>query len=120
MKVFVYYNLHKKLWSIKALEGPQKGRVIAHRHYLWLANPRPKVSQKGRERVLREGRKNVHAGIVGEYYATKEQPMLTNGQEVSYNPYYSGTFYYREDGYPEWTGLYAEYATFFNRNVRVY
>jgi hypothetical protein len=31
MKVFVYFNLHKKCFSIKALEGAMKGRVVAHR-----------------------------------------------------------------------------------------
>ena len=57
MRVFVYYNLHKKLWSVKALEGPQKGRVIRRANHVTLRDAMPKVSQKGRERVLREKRK---------------------------------------------------------------
>ena len=65
MKVFVYYNLHKKLWSVKALEGPQKGRVITRSWYVTLLDAKPRVSQAGRNRVLREKRKNVHAGLVG-------------------------------------------------------
>ena len=67
MKVFVYFNLHRKMWSVKALEGPQKGRVVARTGYVELENVRPRVSQKGRDRVLREKRKNVHAGLVGEW-----------------------------------------------------
>ena len=85
MKVFVYYNLHKKLFSVKALEGPNKGRVIAHRTELNLGNVTFKVSEAGRQRVLREQRKNVHAGVVGEWYGTV-QPM-DNGTPVTYNPY---------------------------------
>jgi hypothetical protein len=27
MKVFVYFNLHKRVFSVKALEGKDKGRV---------------------------------------------------------------------------------------------
>jgi len=30
LKVFCYFNLHRKCFSIKALEGPNKGRVVAH------------------------------------------------------------------------------------------
>ncbi len=30
VKVFVYFNLHRKCLSVKALEGEHKGRVIAY------------------------------------------------------------------------------------------
>jgi hypothetical protein len=66
MKVFVYYNMHRKKWSIKALEGVNKGRVVAHSNYVVVSNPIGQVSIKSRESVLLTGRKNVHAGIVGE------------------------------------------------------
>ena len=65
MRVFVYFNLHKKCLSVKALEGESKGRVIAHADSVELVNATFKVSQAGRQRVLRERRKNVHAGVVG-------------------------------------------------------
>ena len=38
MKVFVYWNLHKKVWSVKALQGLQKGRVVAHRNDVMIEN----------------------------------------------------------------------------------
>lgn len=69
MRVFVYFNLHKKCWSIRAMEGNQKGRVIAHAQAVELANCTFKVSEAGRQRVLREKRKNVHAGVVGDIIA---------------------------------------------------
>ena len=30
MRVFAYWNLHRHCWSLKALEGEFKGRVVAH------------------------------------------------------------------------------------------
>jgi hypothetical protein len=71
MKVFVYFNLHRKLFSIKALEGPHKGRVIGHAHTVALRDVTAKVSEAGRQRVLAEQKKNVHAGMVGTLDATR-------------------------------------------------
>ena len=67
MRVFVYFNLHKKCFSIKALEGADKGRVIAHRDTVVLDGCKLLVSEAGRQRVLREKRKNVHAGVSGTW-----------------------------------------------------
>lgn len=110
MKVFVYFNLHRKLWSIKALEGPEKGRVVGHAQALYLADPVPKVSEAGRQRVIREKRKNVHAGLVGNLMAVdKASPLWsrfpyygsawqTGGSElVTYNPYRFSTFVMADD-----------------------
>lgn len=65
VKVFIYFNLHKRIWSIKALSGERKGLVIGHAQNILLSDVNPKVSQAGRERVLREKCKNVHAGLTG-------------------------------------------------------
>lgn len=65
MKVFIYRNLHTGKWSIKALEGPSKGLVIAHARAIVLSDVTPKVSQAGRQRVLNERKKYVHASLVG-------------------------------------------------------
>lgn len=108
MKVFVYWNLHRGLWSVKALEGAQKGRVIARLGHLGLEDCEFKVSEAGRQRVLREGRKNVHAGIVGtlemdaDGWPVQEHtwPMrgterFTPGAPVAYNPRTGPDFYLR-------------------------
>ena len=103
MRVFVYYNLHNKIWSVKALEGPNKGRVIGHHSMVILADCTFKVSEAGRQRVLREQRKNVHAGVVGTLVATNGQrgyfpyPQST---EVTYNPYKYETFVKKADKTP--------------------
>lgn len=108
MRVFVYYNLHKKCLSIKALEGASKGRVILHADAVCLNQVTFKVSQAGRNRVLRDQVKNVHAGLVGELsefipfkgltpeaHAVWQQNadlILTNGISVTYNPYLFSSF----------------------------
>jgi hypothetical protein len=75
--VEVYRNLHKKCWSVR-----QRGKVKLHTDYIFLENAELKVSQKGRERVLREQRKNVHAFIKGFVV----DPKIINGIEDDYNP----------------------------------
>ena len=102
MKVFVYFNLHKKLFSIKALEGPNKGRVVAHRRELSLLDAVFKVSEAGRQRVLRERKKNVHAGVVGQWFDTTE--AVDNKLQVTYNPYkYTGFVLKEQDDHiVEW------------------
>ena len=94
MKVFVYFNLHRKMFSIKALEGPMKGRVVAHRHTVLVNDATFKVSEAGRQRVIREQRKNVHAGVSGTWlddYFTFTSVSI-NGGAVMYNPYKYSTF----------------------------
>ena len=107
MKVFVYYNLHKKLWSVKALDGPNKGRVVRHANAVCLANAIPKVSRAGRLRVLLERCKNVHAGITGELLAstleTDDLGTYDDWATVTYNPYLYETFVYTKDK-KEYTG----------------
>lgn len=98
MKVFVYFNLHKKVWSVKALEGERKGRVIQHAVELKLRDVTFKVSEAGRQRVLAEKRKNVHAGVVG--YIADDISEFTMHQQVSYNPYKAGHFYNKASGEP--------------------
>ncbi len=103
MKVYVYYNLHKKVWSIKALEGPEKGRVIGHSSMVVLENCTFKVSEAGRQRVLREQRKNVHAGVVGTLVAVAGERAwfpYPVSKQVTYNPYKYETFVYRSDESP--------------------
>ena len=113
MEVFVYRNLHQNCWSVKSKET---GRVIAHADEVILSDVDYKVSQAGRDRVLREKSKNVHAGLVGTlvdfdpiggkmptYPASKfssdpgqkpEPGMPTN---ITYNPYKYSQFVVRHN-----------------------
>ena len=91
MRVFVYFNLHRKCFSIKALEGDQKGRVVAHSTTVLLEGCKFKVSEAGRQRVLREKRKNVHAGVCGTWHSAHIGPPA-EGVKVIYNPYKYASF----------------------------
>ena len=97
MKVFVYYNLHKHCWSIKNVKT---GLVIAHTNTVQLKDVTFKVSEAGRQRVLKEKRKNVHAGVVGELINKDFFFVPVNNDSVSYNPYKSSTFFNTNDNSP--------------------
>lgn len=84
MRVAVYYNLHKHCLSVT-----HKGRVVKHVQSIRLSNVEFKVRQGGRERVIREGRKNVHAFIVGDL---TEESMPEHTRLVTYNPYKYASF----------------------------
>jgi hypothetical protein len=91
MRVYVYFNLHKKVWSVRALEGEHKGRVVQHATSLCLANCVFKVSEAGRQRVLREKQKNVHAGIAGTLVSAPPHGVNI-GRRITYDPYKYATF----------------------------
>ena len=97
MKVFVYYNLHKKVFSVKALEGDRKGLVVAHVSQIGLTDVTFRVSEAGRQRVLRERKKNVHAGVVGQWSGLHDQQGL---EPVTYNPYKYSSFVRQADETP--------------------
>jgi len=111
MKVFVYFNLRRHCFSIKALEGPQRGRVVHRAMDVVLFNPVFKVSEAGRQRVLRERTKNVHAGVVGDWDPEQYKPArtvelwTTGGRAVTYNPYRFASFVFRTCETPVPTGL---------------
>ncbi len=99
-RVKVYKNLHNGLWSIKDVKT---GLVLGHTSEVTLFDCEYKVSQKGRERVLKEKQKNIHAYIIGsylgDYFNTKKEitksgyASMQNGTEtVTYNPYKENHF----------------------------
>jgi len=57
-----------------------------------LKNCKFKVSQKGRERVLKEKRKNVHAGVEGVLCGFQNRHNLIDFTELTYNPYKYDSF----------------------------
>ena len=97
-KVFIYKNLHKDCWSLK-----QDGLVKAHMHDLTMFDCSFRVNAKGREKVLKEKRKNVHAGISGYIdspwvmNALAVQTKFSNIKLAKYNPYKYSTFVRSDD-----------------------
>ena len=103
-RVFVYKNLHKNAFSVR-----QAGIVVFHCQSIFLRECRYLVQPAGRERVLSEGRKNVHAGVSGFLCSRRmlKRRQIEIGlrpdqyfgyEEVSYDPHmYDGFFYYDGD-----------------------
>jgi len=123
MKVFVYFNLHRKCFSIKALEGANKGRVVAHSDKVLVFDATFKVSEAGRQRVLRERKKNVHAGVVGHWIGSIDDELtieriVYNGTPITYNPYKYNTFVHLYGEHPIETGRLV--ALTVNENKRSY
>lgn len=114
LKVFVYFNLHKKVFSIKALSGPNKGKVIAHSDCVELSDVTFKVSEAGRQRVLRERSKNVHAGVVGYLQGFDTSLLELQLEQVTYNPYKYSSFVMRETEQQIKT---AEYAVLTDKKI---
>lgn len=88
--VFVYRNLHEQLWSVQARDGKYKGLIVGHATHLVLDHARWRVNQVGRQRVIRERAKNVHAGVFG--MLADIEPVGVDWQRVTYNPYTTRTF----------------------------
>ena len=85
-RVEVYFNLHKRCWSVR-----QNGLVIAHVDDITIRDATFKVLKSGRERVLRERKKNVHAFVAG-YWVDRDQLPEGDRDPVKYNPYKDQTF----------------------------
>ena len=97
IRVFVYKNIRTHQFSAKALVGPDRGRVIARGDTMELVDVSFRVSEAGRQRVLREKRKNVHAGVVGTLVRSDaDAPVLDT--PVTYDPYKWASFVRRADG----------------------
>lgn len=86
----VYYNFRKKLFSVQAKVNG-KWTVVEHTKDIYLRNATFKVSEAGRQRVLKQKRKNVHAFIIGERFPFIPKSFVYR-DEVSYNPYKGPNF----------------------------
>lgn len=86
--VMVYKNLHNGKLSIR-----QGKHVVAHVDSILLTDVSFVVREAGRQRVISEGRKNVHAFVKGKVVATNTGDHDTTDRRVSYNPYKHGYFY---------------------------
>lgn len=108
-KVAIYKNLHKNMFSVVSREGKNYGKVIAHCDGAVLSNVSFTVSKKGRQRVVEERKKNVHAYVVGHIEAAKNWQPFREGvgfvnkmdnestmfaERIHYNPYHRDSFFY--------------------------
>jgi len=109
----VYRNLNNGSWSIR---NADTGLIVGHAQTVLLVDAEFIVSEAGRQRVIQEQRKNVHAHIQGklamwsgevfkgrqdvadrryditERFTSRVLDIMTQ-VEVSYNPYKFGHFF---------------------------
>jgi hypothetical protein len=95
--VKVYFNLHKKLFSVVSLEGEDRGLVIDHTSSISLVDCRLVVQPAGNKRVRKERKKNVHAYIAGHMVDEREMEEYVENTDsfcfdVAYNPYRHESF----------------------------
>ena len=96
-KVRVYWNLHKKCYSVMCCKTQ---RVIAHKSAVTLADPKFVIRRAGQDRVRREGKKNVHAFVVGYFGHRNGLARFPKAQRVTYNPYKNDTFVFAKTQEP--------------------
>ena len=99
MRVWVYRNLKHGKQSTPLYSVMHKGKVIARKHRVLLSGVKFIVRESGRQRVLKEKRKNVHAFVVGDLVGKEGAFGIDeNGPDlpcqVRYNPYDRGDFVY--------------------------
>lgn len=94
-KVEVYKNLHNGLFSVR-----QDGLVVAHVESIVLSYPKIKVNEKGRQKVIKDKAKNVHAFITGFPNSVNKGFTIEGKRAITYNPYKFKTFVYK-DGFQD-------------------
>jgi hypothetical protein len=99
MRVECYRNLHTGKISVREAGG----KVLTHEDNVFIRNPRFVVQPAGRQRVLAEQRKNVHAFVRGELLGFSAGQLVgftdwPGWTQATYNPYRTDTFYDRDTG----------------------
>ncbi len=89
-KYYIYRNLHTKGFSIK-----YRGKVVDRGNCFFGENVTFKVSELGRQRVITDTQKNVHAyAVCDKYYHAGAVQTGSDDKIISYNPYKVGNFIY--------------------------
>jgi len=95
IKVEVYYNLHKNVFSVR-----HKGKVLYHRRYVALQDVTFAVQKAGNKKARETGQKNVHAFIRGTLTNYSDISHTDLSQQVTYNPYKYESFVNKSDESP--------------------
>ncbi|QGH74785.1 hypothetical protein MAL1_00006 [Bacteriophage DSS3_MAL1] len=104
MGVDVYFNLHRKVWSLRCRKS---GLVTGHaRVVAFPLGASMVVRPAGRAKVLETGQKNVHAFVRGAYPETSDDwaswdgfgHSLPEACRITYNPRTAGHFTRRDTG----------------------
>ena len=99
----VYRNLHNGHFSVQDYQRGIGWRVAGHTQEILLSNCRFKINQTGRQRVVLEQRKNVHAYIQGVVIDLNDMDSCHSQYKalrVTYNPYLFDSFVLLENSIP--------------------
>ena len=92
MRVRIYRNLNKGGLSVQTKQG-KSWKVTDYVLHVVLTNCIFKVREGGRQKVLKDKQKNVHAYVEGDLLSTEEKTFLnTMAPEPYYNPYKQNCF----------------------------
>jgi hypothetical protein len=104
-KVSAFWNLHHHVFSLQSNvteEGKRKTLVISHCNGVILKDVTFVVRKAGRERVLKERQKNIHAFVKGEFVGEtdflQELSIGAGMREAYYNPFKQDCFTDKETG----------------------
>ncbi len=97
MKTYkVYRNITKNCFSVLKYYKEVKGyRLLTHVTDALLVNVETRVSETGRQKVLSQGQKNVHAFLLCDHYKVLNEPycgQMYPETEIYYNPYQQSCF----------------------------
>lgn len=84
----IYYNINKKVYSIRAKSTP-----VSYARLVRVYRPTFVVRTGGRAAVLRDKQKNVHAFVKGEMETLNVKPPIDGLKKIRYDPYQYGYFY---------------------------
>jgi hypothetical protein len=98
VRVAAYRNLHKGAWSIRPLDGPHKGTVVAHAGAVATVDCRMHVNTQQQQRIANGGPRQVHAWIIG----TLADVALTSPQRLTYRPHQRAEFFLVDTGEAVW------------------
>ncbi len=132
-RVEVYWNLHKNCYSVRALTGENKGRVVAHPAGVSLDGVTFAVQPAGRAKTLAQRRKNVHAYVRGTptkiwFWDDDDSRIITLEDQratvhpwtvVRYNPY-TGPSFVTLEGVPVTAALSVRCLTLTDGKSRLY
>ena len=96
MKNFVHWNIYAKVFTV---QNRETGRVRRHTPKITLRDVDFEIDQGEQDRMLRENRATLHAGVRGEIIPTDPE-SLEGWIRVIYDPKKHTTFITAEDEKP--------------------
>jgi hypothetical protein len=113
----IYRNLTKGCFSVLKYSKDKKGfRLHEHVDEFVAIDVSFKINESGRQRVIRDKQKNVHAfAECSKYLKNIGLNGIDKLKEISYNPYIKAQFYDKQSG-----GSLSKVDTLIGHNGKIY